>query len=89
MRLPVSLLVCSCVVFAMVPWAVSAGEAPVPEVSATIPAPAPLPTEAEAAYQDLLEGRRQDIWLDEAVFTEISPLSIPEIGIALPPDQLD
>ena len=47
----------------------------------------PLPPEAEAAHQDLIGSKTSDNWLDEAIFTEISPLTIPEIGIALPPDQ--
>lgn len=47
----------------------------------------PLPPEAEAAHQDLIGRKTADSWLDEAIFTEISPLTIPEIGIALPPDQ--
>ena len=49
--------------------------------------PEALPSAAEAAYQDLREGEGQEIWLEEAVFTEISPIAVPEIGIALPPDQ--
>jgi hypothetical protein len=52
----------------------------------------PLPPEAEAAHQDLLgkgRGNRSASGksLDEAIFTEISPLTIPEIGLALPADQ--
>ena len=52
----------------------------------------PLPPEAEAAHQDLLGpqgGSRTASGksLDEAIFTEISPLTIPEIGLALPADQ--
>lgn len=52
----------------------------------------PLPPEAEAAHQDLLgkgSGARTTSGksLDEAVFTEISPLTNPEIGLALPADQ--
>ncbi len=55
-------------------------------------APLPPPPEAEAAHQDLKgnsgdrpsEGERSE---DEAIFTEISPLTIPEIGVALPADQ--
>lgn len=45
------------------------------------------PPEAEAADQDLTRRKSADRWLDEAIFTEISPLTIPEIGIVLPPDQ--
>lgn len=50
-------------------------------------APSPLPPEAEAAHQDLVQDLHEERWLDEAVFTEISPITVPEIGIALPPDQ--
>jgi len=50
-------------------------------------APRPVPVEAEAAHQDLVSPEKQEIWLDEAVFTDISPLTVPEIGIALPADQ--
>jgi hypothetical protein len=46
-----------------------------------------LPPEAEAAHQDLIPDRRRQHRLDEAVFTEIWPVTVPEIGIALPPDQ--
>ena len=67
--------------------AASAAEAPLvmPGADAGLP---PLPPVAEAAHQDLVAGEeRQEIWLDEAVFTEISPLTIPEVGLALPADQ--
>ena len=47
----------------------------------------PLPPEAEAAHQDLIGTQTPVSWLDEAIFTEISPLTIPEVGVALPPDQ--
>ena len=67
--------------------AASAAEAPMP-ITGSEAGMAPLPPEAEAAHQDLVaDEERQEIWLDEAVFTEISPLTIPEVGIALPPDQ--
>ncbi len=49
--------------------------------------PPPVPPEAEAAHQDLLRGEDPEKSLDEAIFTEISPLTIPEIGIRLPEDQ--
>ena len=42
--------------------------------------------EAEAAYQ-IVDGSSPERWLDEAVFTEISPLIIPDVGVALPEDQ--
>ncbi len=68
---------------------VLAAEAPVPESGDFL---GPLPPEAEAAHQDLRGksgARRQGAGkpLDEAIFTEISPLTIPEIGVALPADQ--
>lgn len=50
-------------------------------------APPSPPPEAEAGHQDLDRRESPEIWLDEAVFTEISPLTVPEVGIALPPDQ--
>lgn len=59
-----------------------AGEAPMPDA-----APGPVPAEAEAAHQDMKGHDGAPPALDEAIFTEISPLTIPEIGIALPPDQ--
>ena len=57
-------------------------------------APLPVPPEAEAAHQDLRgnsgsgpsDSEKQ---LDEAIFTEISALTVPEIGVALPADQED
>jgi hypothetical protein len=57
-------------------------DAPTPDI-----APVPVPVEAEAAHQDLKAHDDEPKSLDEAIFTEISPLTIPEIGIALPPDQ--
>lgn len=51
------------------------------------PAPEPLPPEAEAAYQDLHAETREPVALDEAVFTEISPVTVPELGVRLPEDQ--
>ncbi len=61
---------------------VSAAQAITTDLSAE-----PPPPEAEAANQDLTGTKSADNRLDEAIFTEISPLTIPEIGIALPPDQ--
>jgi hypothetical protein len=61
-------------------------------VAVAAEAPPPLPPEAEAAHQDL-QGEsgaarsKAEERLDEAIFTEISPLTIPETGIALPADQ--
>lgn len=69
---------------------VLAAEAPPPAVGLEGVLP-PLPPEAEAAHQDLRgeegAGRVTTGMLDEAIFTEISPLTIPEIGVALPADQ--
>ena len=71
-----------------------AAEAPLPQVGigsqpSLLP---PLPPEAEAAHQDLRDSdsRRRAVAgtsLDEAIFTEISPLTIPENGLRLPEDQ--
>ena len=63
-----------------------------PESMAAEASPPPLPPEAEAAHQDLQgksgvgQSSAENV-LDEAIFTEISPLTIPETGIALPADQ--
>ena len=62
----------------LLPLVAAAGEAPQPE---------PLPPQAEAAYQDLKAETREPVALDEAVFTEISPVTVPEIGVRLPEDQ--
>lgn len=48
----------------------------------------PAAQEAEAAYQ-IVDVSTSERWLDEAVFTEISPLIIPDVGVALPEDQQD
>lgn len=64
-----------------------AAEAPMADTAAVHPMPVPI--SAEAAQLDLNRVTASDSWLDEAVFTEISPLSIPEIGIALPADQAE
>ena len=62
--------------------------AALPAVAAEAPVtPPPVPTDAEAAHQDLLRDDSREKSLDEAIFTEISPLTIPEIGIRLPEDQ--
>lgn len=64
-----------------------AAEAPAIDGSGSEFGPEPLPSAAEAAYQDLVDSEGQEIWLEEAVFTEISPIAVPEVGIALPADQ--
>ena len=71
-------------VWLTVPMA-QAAEVPIPEVPEVDLSS--LPAEAEAPYQDLVDFDTFPGWLDEAVFTEISPLTIPEVGIALPVDQ--
>ncbi|MCB1685990.1 MAG: hypothetical protein R3E82_00760 [Pseudomonadales bacterium] len=61
---------------------VFAGEAPMPAVPDV-----QVPVSAEAAY---LTGRAQTVripQLDEAIFTDISPLTVPEQAIRLPEDQ--
>ena len=54
---------------------------PVPE--------APVDPEAEAAYQLEVAQAEQDWRLDPTVFTDISPVSVPEVAIKLPEDQRD
>ena len=44
---------------------------------------------AEAAYQVEVTGGQPDWRLDTAIFTDISPVSVPEIAIKLPEDQRD
>lgn len=67
----------------------AAGSLQAAEAVPTTEVPAGPPAKVEAAQQDLNRTLPVETWLDEAVFTEISPLSIPEIGIALPLDQTD
>ena len=50
-------------------------------------AEAPVSPQAEAAYQ--LEHRQQNWHLDPMVFTDLSPVSVPEVAIKLPADQQD
>jgi len=76
-----------CAAFLLLPLLLAGPAAIAAEAAPFDSPPAPLPPEAEAAYQDLLEDRRIDVWLDEAVFTEITPVMVPEVGIKLPPDQ--
>ena len=65
----------------------AAAEAPLSGPMVVDADPLPLPPVAEAAHQDLKGEKRQTPWLEEAIFTEISPVTVPEIGIALPSDQ--
>ena len=46
-----------------------------------------LPSAAEAAYQMAIENEAEDLLLDEAIFTEISPVTAVEVSLKLPPDQ--
>jgi hypothetical protein len=62
-------------------------EAPVSAGSTPLIAPEPLPPEAEAAHLDAVDDQRREVWLDEAIFTEITPVTEPELGIRLPADQ--
>lgn len=61
--------------------------APLTALAAEAPPVDVLPPEGEAAYQDLSAQAGEPVMLDEAIFTEISPLTVPELGIRLPPDQ--
>ena len=47
-----------------------------------------VPIAAEASYQIALPSDKGRM-LDEALFTEISPVSVPEMGLRLPKDQED
>jgi len=46
-----------------------------------------IPPQAEAPYQVSREGEQRVRWLDPALFTEISPLTIPDVAVKLPEDQ--
>ena len=50
---------------------------------------APVTPQAEAAYQLEVAQPRQNWRLDPMVFTELSPVSVPEVAIRLPDDQQD
>jgi hypothetical protein len=63
------------------------GSAPARSQEAVPPDPPPVPPAAEAAHQDLRDADARREALDEAIFTDISPLTVPEVGIALPADQ--
>ena len=43
--------------------------------------------ELEAPYEVARERTRQIRTLDPAIFTDISPLTVPDVGIRLPADQ--
>lgn len=64
-----------------------AGQAQAAEAPMPAEAEIQVPVSAEAAYQT---GRTQTVHppvLDEAVFTDITPLTVPESAIRLPEDQ--
>ncbi len=62
-------------------WLVFAGAASADDVPGL-----PVDPDAEAAYQ--LDGTNLEDWrLDPAIFTEISPVDVPEVAIRLPDDQ--
>ena len=46
-----------------------------------------IPPAAEAPYQVNRETEQQVRWLDPAIFTQISPLNVPEVAVKLPADQ--
>ncbi len=60
-----------------------------PALAAQAPpaAPAPVPVRAEVPQQDLDPPEERKLPMDEAVFTDISPLTVPEVGVRLPEDQ--
>lgn len=73
------LLLCSTILLAGTSGAAEAPLPTTPEVQ--------VPVSAEAAY---LTGRPQSVrisQLDEAIFTDISPLTVPEQAIRMPEDQ--
>lgn len=73
------LTLCASLLLTGAAWA---GEAPMPELPDI-----QVPVSAEAAY---LTGREQPVripQLDEAIFTDITPLTVPEQALRLPEDQ--
>ena len=64
-----------------------AAEAPAVSDGGVSGMPEPLGPEGEAAYQDQRPGEPGELQLDEAVFTEILPITVPELAIKLPADQ--
>jgi hypothetical protein len=61
-----------------------AAQAPVIDLPAAVSL---LPPQAEAPYQVSREGEQKVRWLDPALFTEISPLTVPDVAVKLPEDQ--
>jgi len=64
--------------------AAGAAEAPVIDLPAELVL---IPPQAEAPYQVSREGEQKIRWLDPALFTEISPLTVPDVAVKLPEDQ--
>lgn len=65
----------------------AAAEAPIPQAPVSVGPPVLVPPEAEAPYQVATESDQKVRWLDTAVFTEISPLTVPDVAVKLPEDQ--
>ena len=71
----------------VLPALLLAGLSQAAEAPMSTPVEIQVPVSAEAAYQT---GRPQTVGppgLDEAVFTDITPLTVPELAIRLPEDQ--
>lgn len=68
--------------------ALRAADAPEVTPSSDLPASLASP-EIEAPYEVARQRPRQIRTLDPAIFTDISPLTAPDVGIRLPPDQQD
>lgn len=62
----------------------AAAEAPVMPQSGAVEL---IPPQAEAPYQVAEEGEQKVRWLDPALFTEITPLTVPDVAVKLPEDQ--
>ena len=77
---------CACLVLFAVAADLHAQEAAPPPEPESV-GPGRLAAEAEAPYLVLKEWAQHVRWLDPAIFTDISPISEPERGIRLPPDQ--
>jgi hypothetical protein len=71
-----------CVSILAAGWTVNAAEAPAPAAPSVL-----IPPEAEAPYQVAGDADQKVRWLDSAVFTEISPLAVPDVAVKLPKDQ--
>ena len=71
----------------MATGAAFAQEAPPPEPAISATEPGRASVSAEATYLDLKADKARNRQMDEAIFTEISPLTVPETAIRLPDDQ--